>query len=62
MDTGTAGMTDERDTAFELVVRLLAMAARELDRHTPADGLCQACGSVWPCATCRQADLALASQ
>jgi hypothetical protein len=36
-------------------------AARELARHRPVDGLCRACGAVWPCATCQRAEFALGS-
>jgi hypothetical protein len=45
----------------ESLVLWHATAARELNRHTAVDGLCQACGGAWPCVTCQQADLALGS-
>jgi hypothetical protein len=43
------------------LVRHLATARHELDRHLNDHGLCSICGSVWPCERAVLADLALAS-
>ena len=45
----------------EAMAHWLSTAVRELDRHTPVDGICQRCSHVWPCLTCQQSEFALGS-
>jgi hypothetical protein len=61
MDATTANRVAEPGDPFGAVMRWHAMAARELARHTPVDGVCWACRLQWPCPTCVRADFALAA-
>lgn len=54
---GTTGI----DLLPDCLLQMLKTAQAEIDRHVcDGTGMCCVCGTVFPCARARQADLALA--